>query len=116
MPAIAIPIVTMTGVYAILGVCSDELYAAYLKEGHQIFEHSVSASYFKKYLREKEANFIEVEESKLALIKNSKEVLIWKEAIVIAIEDVKSVLTLFNFSYPEFIDSYAEYLKTGTLK
>src|ERR1700749_779984 len=106
MPAVAIPIVHSKGVDAILGVCSDELYKLYLKKGHKIFEYSVSAKFFKKYLRDNNVNFAEVEESKLSITEQPKaEVLIWKEAIVISIKDAKSVLKLFNLDYNSFIDS-----------
>jgi hypothetical protein len=112
MATVAIPIITIKGVYAILGVCSDEVYKAYLEEGHKIFEYSISAKYFKDYLRKHEVNFIEVEESKLGLVEIPPQVLIWKEAIIVSIEDVKSVLKLFKLDYNSFIGAYTEHLKS----
>jgi|GEM_PF-2397389 len=116
MPTIPFVIITSDGPKATTVTCSQELYdeaimGGYINE-HLLFEHSVSANYFKEYLKTKRIAYVEIELPHVVITEKGGEISIYKDAVNLPVYNVRTILESRELSYEDFIDSYCEVLKS----
>lgn len=122
MPIVPIIVTTRKGQVATLMTLSEERYRQYM-ELHYLLEYSVSAKFFIDYLSKHNAQFtlcdipqvsvpVETITDEGLVVPPSGNVEVYKDAIVFDVQDVKMVCGYFNLNYKDFIDAYAEHLKS----
>lgn len=114
MALIPFTVLTSEGVDASIMLCSERRYEEYMKKGlHKIFPYAVHANFFKEYLKNNHVSFEDVPETVLVwddIIGN--DIQIWKDAVCIDLFDIKTILELNKLQFADFVDKYAEHLKT----
>lgn len=112
MPIIATTVFSRGKIHAITVLCSQKHYEEYMLT-HEVYEYSVSAEFFRKYLKEndKSDEKIAAVAKKVFAGETSNIIAFWDTSRVIDIRDVKTILDELDLSYENFIDEYANHLK-----
>lgn len=110
------PVIPMIGISkgkpcAILVTVSEKRYTEYMAYKIEV-ENPIPAKAFRDFLSKNKFPFEEVEQSVIAISNNPPLIYIWKFADFLDVSDIKNALENVGGSYNEFIDYYANHLKT----
>jgi hypothetical protein len=97
---------------AIIITVSDKLYKKYKMESLPI-KNPISADLFREFLNKHNIPFVQNESATIMYGEKHFSIAMWKEAEFFAAEDIKNALSNCPIkNYNDFVDYYAEYLKT----
>lgn len=114
MPLIAVPFLSdnFKVDYFICG-CTFEEYNKYMNKRDEINSHYIPTSFFTSYITDKKLMIDDIDRFTGYSPEELKEFKVtWKVSNVLTLLMVRKILHGYNLSDSEFIDAYAQYLKT----